>query len=331
MARACAIVLSYDGLELLEAMLPSLLGQRGIEFSVLLVDNGSSDGTAWTAWPDAVHVLRLERNVGVAAALNRGLEAVPAGCEYAALLNNDVELEPDWLARLVVTLDAFPQAASATGKTLRYDARDTLDAAGDLLMWSGAATHRGLGERDEGQYDEPAAVFCPCAGVAVFRRSAFAVVGGFDEDFFAYQEDVDWGLRAQLAGFTARYEPSAVAYHMSGATTGRDPRRYGLLQRRNQILVPLKDFPLRALLRHWPKIASYQAGWVVAAARDGKLREQLQALWAALRATPRTLRKRGSIECNVSLAYLDSVMTPVPYAGQGRRDRARGILRALRR
>ncbi|MGI8557466.1 MAG: glycosyltransferase family 2 protein [Solirubrobacteraceae bacterium] len=331
MTRAAAIVLSYDGLELLEAMLPSLLAQRGVEFSVLLVDNGSSDGTEAATWPAGIQVLRIERNIGVAAALNRGLESVGAACEYIALLNNDVELEPDWLARLGATLDAFPQAASATGKTLDYHARDTIDAAGDTLMWSGAATHRGIGERDVGQYDEPAAVFCPCAGVAVFRRSAFDVVGGFDEDFFAYQEDVDWGLRAQLAGFTARYEPSAVAYHMGGATTGRDQRRYGLLQRRNQILVPLKSFPLRALLRHAPKIVSYQAGWVVAAAHEGMLPEQLRALWAAILATPRTLRKRRGIERNVSLAYLDSVMTPVPYAGQGPLKRARGILSKLRR
>lgn len=330
MARVAVIVLSYDGLDLLRASLPSLIRQRGIEFSLLLVDNGSTDGTPAASWPAEVQVMRVERNIGVAAALNRGLAVLPGDCEYVALLNNDVELEPDWLARLVATLDAHPGAASATGKTLSYHARDTIDAAGDLLMWSGAASHRGLGERDEGQYDDPAAVFCACAGVALFRRSAFAAVGGFDEDFFAYQEDVDWGLRAQLAGFTARYEPSAVAYHMGGATTGRDPQRYGMLQRRNQILVPLKSFPRGALLRHGPKIVSYQAGWLIAAAREGMLGVQLKALWAAALATPRTLRKRGSVQRNVSLAYLNGVMTPVPYAGHSPLERLRGIARTLR-
>jgi len=330
MTRVAVIVLSYDGLELLRASLPSVLLQRGVEFSVLLVDNGSGDGTQSESWPAGVRLMRIERNIGVAAALNRGLQALPASCDFVALLNNDVELEPDWLARLVATLEAFPQAASATGKTLNYHQRDTLDAAGDELMWSGAGTHRGVGERDQGQYDQPAAVFSACAGVDLFRRSAFNAIGGFDEDFFAYQEDVDWGLRAQLAGFTARYEPTAVAYHMGGATTGRDPRRYVLLQRRNQVLVPLKNFPLRALLRHGTKIASYQAGWLVAAARDGMLAEQLRALWSAVLATPRTLSKRRTIERKVSLAYLESVMTPVPYAGHGPIERVRGIVRTLR-
>ncbi|GAC1438835.1 MAG: glycosyltransferase family 2 protein [Solirubrobacteraceae bacterium] len=329
MARVCAVVLSYDGRELLEQMLPSLLAQRGAPpFRVLVIDNGSRDGTDRLHWP-GVELLRLERNIGVAAALNRGVAAA-AGSEFVALLNNDVELEPDWLARLVATLERHPEAASATGKTLSFDARDTFDAAGDILMWSGAASHRGLGERDTGQYDEPAAVFGPCAGIALFRRSAFERIGGFDEDFFAYQEDTDWCLRAQLAGLGARYEPGAIAYHMGGATTSRDPRRYGLLQRRNQILVPLKNYPLEALLRHGPKILSYQAGWVVAAARDGALDLQLQAIWAALRQLPRTLRKRRGIERTVGLAGLDAVMTPVPYAGLGPRARLRGILEVLR-
>lgn len=329
MARVCAVVLSYDGRALIEQMMPSLLGQRGApEFEVLVIDNGSSDGTSELRWP-GVRIMRLERNIGVAAALNRGIEAA-AGCEFVALLNNDVELEPDWLARLVVALERHPEAASATGKTLSFHQRDTFDAAGDILMWSGAASHRGLGERDDGQYDEPAAVFGPCAGIALFRRSAFERIGGFDEDFFAYQEDTDWCLRAQLVGLSARYEPAAVAYHMGGATTSREPRRYGLLQRRNQILVPLKNYPAAALLRHGPKIVSYQAGWLVAAARDGSLAVQLQALWAALRELPRTLRKRRAIERTATLAELDAVMTAVPYAGQSARERLRGILQAMR-
>jgi hypothetical protein len=198
-------------------------------------------------------------------------------------------------------------------------------------MWSGAATHRGYGERDVGQYDRPEAVFSPCAGAAVYRRAAFDAVGGFDEDFFAYLEDIDWGLRAQLAGFGARYEPRAVAFHMGGATTSGDRRRYEVLQRRNQIWIVAKDYPAPALIRHGGKVLLHQAGWLVAAKRDRALGQQLTAVWGALRGLPAVLRKRRAVQGarRVPLSALDAVVTPEPYASQSTIERLRGILAEL--
>ncbi|MGI8623536.1 MAG: glycosyltransferase family 2 protein [Solirubrobacteraceae bacterium] len=330
-ARVTALVLTYDGRELLEEILPSLAAQEFRPFRTIVVDNGSSDGTA--AWVrearPGCEVLRLEENVGVAAALNRGLALVHT--EYVALLNNDLELEAGWLGALVAALDAHPRAASATGKMLSFHERGVFDAAGDLLHWSGAATHRGMGQPDMGQYDTPEAVFAPCAGAALYRRAAFDAVGPFDEAFFAYQEDVDWGLRAQLAGWTARYEPRAVAYHMGGATTRRTWGYYNALQRRNQVLVVLKDYPGRALARHSVKIALYQAGWVVASAKEGNLRRQLSALGEVAVALPRVVRQRREVQAlrRVRIAYLDTVITPEPYAGQSPLQRLRSILGTL--
>jgi GT2 family glycosyltransferase len=331
-ARVTAIVLNYDGRELLEAVLPSLFAQDYRDFRVLVVDNGSRDGSAAMVrerWP-TVQVLELPDNVGVAAALNRGVRCA-AGSQYVALLNNDLELDPGWLGRLVGTLEEYPGAASATGKMLNFHRRDELDGAGDLLMWSGAASHRGVGEPDDGRYDEPASVFSPCAGAALYRSEALANVGEFDEDFFAYQEDVDWGFRAQLYGWSARYEPRAIAYHMGGATTRRDGSRYGLLQRRNQILVVIKNYPARALWRHAPKVLSYQAGWIVSSMRERMLGRQLRALAAVIPALPGALRKRRAIQSarRVELHHLDTVMTPVPYAGQGISERVKGIVAIL--
>ncbi|HEX3872627.1 MAG TPA: glycosyltransferase family 2 protein, partial [Solirubrobacteraceae bacterium] len=242
-ARVTAIVLTYDGRDMLDVVVPSLRAQRYDSFTIVIVDNGSSDGTAEHVrdrWPD-VDLIEIPENVGVAAALNRGVAAAPG--EYIALLNNDLELEPDWLGELVGALDRHPGAASATGKLLNFHRRDEFDAAGDLMRWSGAPDQRGHGEPDRGQYDEPAAVFSPCAGAALYRRSALTEVGPFDEDFFAYMEDIDWGFRAQLAGYASRYEPAAVAYHVGGATTARDAPRYVALQRRNQILLVIKNYP----------------------------------------------------------------------------------------
>jgi len=320
------VVLTYDGREMLDRALPSIVGQSYPDCRVLVIDDGSSDGTAEhlaDRWP-GVDVHRLEANVGVTAALNRGVQA--SNSELVALLNNDVELASDWLERLVTALDGQPGASSACGKLLRYDDRSTLDAAGDVLLWSSAALNRGEGEQDRGQYDTPGPIFAPTAAAALYRRSALDEVGPFDEDFFAYHEDFDWALRAQLRGLTSWYEPAAVGYHMGAATTGRRHGLFGRLQRRNQLLLVLKGFPARALARHWPKIVALHLLWLAASVRDRMVREQLQAWVEVARALPTTLRKRRAIQRTrrVSVAYLDGLMRvgpggPLPPAARIRR------------
>ena len=269
-----ALVLNYDGRALLDTALPSLLAQRYLNVTITVIDNGSSDGSAAYVrerWP-AIEVLELPVNVGVAAALNRGVEV--ARGDLVALLNNDIELEPEWLEELVAALGEHPGAASASGKLLRFYDREVIDAAGDGLRWSGAAFNRGGGERDEGQYDRPDEVLTACAGAALYRREALAEVGPFDEDFFAYLEDVDWGLRAQLLGYSSRYVPAAVGYHMRGATTGKQKPRYRLPQRRNQLWLLLKNYPGPALVRHAPEIVVLNAGVLV---------QDLWTAWSARR------------------------------------------------
>ncbi|HUR86505.1 MAG TPA: glycosyltransferase family 2 protein [Solirubrobacteraceae bacterium] len=292
-ASVTLVVLSYNGRDLLAATLASVLSQAG---TALVVDNGSDDGTAgWlrATWPQ-VRVLELPENVGVAAALNRAIAATST--EFVALLNNDVELAPGWLDPLLATLVAHPEAASATGKLLRYDDRERLDAAGDVLLRSAAVINRGAGELDRGQYDRPEAVFGACAGAALYRRAAFDTVGPFDETYFAYLEDVDWSMRAQLAGFAARYEPAAVGFHMGGATTRRKPGFYGRLQRRNQLLLVAKTFPAGTLARHGWRIAGTQLVSLASSAREGELRSHASALGEAARMLPAALRRRRALQ-----------------------------------
>ena len=216
-----------------------------------------------------------------------------------ALVNNDVELHPDFLGELVAGLESDPGAASAAAKMLRFDERDVIDATGDTLRWSGIALQRGQGERDLGQYDVPGRVFSACAGAAAYRRSAFDEIGLFDEDFFAYLEDVDWGFRAQLAGRGCAYVPSAIAYHVGSASTRRegkpDPFFYGL-PRRNDVWMVLKNYPLSALLLYAPLLLVNHAGLVYVAVRDGMARAHLSALVAAARGLPRVLRQRRAIQ-----------------------------------
>jgi GT2 family glycosyltransferase len=304
------IVLNYNGKKLLAAALPSMYAQAYEPFTLTVVDNGSTDGSVELVeeqWP-GTRVVSLPENVGVTAALNRGIEAGDA--PYLALLNNDLELDPGWLRELVAELERHPEAGSATGKLLSYRRRNVIDGAGDVVSWSGACVRRGRGEVDRGQYDVPGAVFSASGAAALYRRSAFDVVGPFDEDFFAYLEDVDWGFRAQLAGYSCRYVPTAVAYHMGGATTGSDERLYLAHLRRNTITLVVKNYPATRLVRHAHRLLAYQAAHFLVSVRDRKARDHLRSIGEALAALPATLRKRRRIQATrrVDPAYLESVL-----------------------
>jgi GT2 family glycosyltransferase len=297
-APTVAVVIpSWNSAELLPRCLDSLAGEGEVE--LIVVDNGSTDGTVEhlrERWP-AVEVVALAENAGFAAGVNRGLER--ARGEFVALVNNDIELDPDFLRELEAGLARDPGAASAASKMLRFDDRTVIDATGDTLRWSGVALQRGQGERDEGQYDRPERVFSACAGAALYRRSAFDAVGMFDEAFFAYLEDVDWGFRAQLAGFGCAYVPTAIAYHVGSATTRRegkpDPFFYGL-PRRNNVWMVLKNYPASALVRSAPVLLINHAGLVYVAVRDGMARAHWRALRDAARGLPRVLRQRRAIQ-----------------------------------
>jgi GT2 family glycosyltransferase len=161
-----AIVLSYNGRGLLEVVLPSLAAQTRPAQELIVVDDGSSDGTPeWlaSAWPD-VRVVRLHTNVGVTAALNRGVEAAEG--EYLALLNNDLELEPEWLSEMAAGLTRHPDAASVACKLRSYYDRSRLDGTGDVLARNVVAFPRGRGELDEGQYDHEEEILTATAGAA---------------------------------------------------------------------------------------------------------------------------------------------------------------------
>ncbi len=291
-----AVVLNYDGRRFLETILPSLERQTAAGMDVLVVDNGSrDDSVAWLAreWP-SVQVVELPENIGITAALNRGVEA--ARTDIVVLLNNDMELHPDCVGELVAALEGHPAAGSVCAKLLDFERRELLDGAGDELRWTGIGNRRGHGELDRGQYDEPGPIFGACAGAAAYRRSALERVGPFDERFFAYFEDVDWGFRAQLAGIGCRYVPSAVAYHMGSATVGTasDFSRYHVW--RNAIWLVVKNYPLSSLVRHAPQLVLYQTLVLASALKERKGRVLLRAWRDALGGLPDVLRERRRVQ-----------------------------------
>jgi GT2 family glycosyltransferase len=296
--RVDIIIPTYNGLALLTACLDALRRQTFRDFAILVVDDGSTDGTAEALareYPE-VRVLRRARNAGLAAACNAGIAAT--GGELVCLLNNDTEAEPGWLAALVAALDAAPGAGSAASKMLLFDRRDTLHSAGDGFAITGVPVNRGVWRRDTGQYDDATEIFGPCAGAALYRRAALdAVADGtgtpFDEDLFMYCEDVDLNWRLQLAGRRAVFAPDARIYHHLSATGGGAFASYWV--GRNLLLILAKDVPLPLLLRHAPRIAATHAGRAWRAARSWRgaaARATLRGMLAAIPALPRFWRKR---------------------------------------
>lgn len=309
--RLTVALTNYNGRELLEHVLPSLSAQTFDDFATVVVDDCSSDDSIdylRSSWPD-VQVIALSPNRGVTAAMNVALGA--AQTELVALLNNDVELHPDCLAELVAELDAHPEAGSAAPKMLDFGERSVLDGAGDLLSWRGGGRRRGHGEADAGQYDVAEEVFGPCGGAALYRREALDAVGGLDEAYYAYYEDVDWAFRAQLAGYRCRYVPRAIVYHRGSATLGRGMTEFNCYQLwRNPIWLIVKCYPLGALLRHAPALVLGQGGNLRAAMRERKLGVWVRAIGSALRGLPHALRKRRAIQAGrrVTVAELEAVV-----------------------
>jgi GT2 family glycosyltransferase len=291
-------------------VLPSLRQQTYGDFRVVVVDNGSSDGSAAhvrAEYPE-VELVELGRNEGFAAAVNRGIAASDG--EHVAVVNNDLELDERWLELMVAALRDHPDAGSATGKMLFYDRRETIDGAGDFTSWYAVSAPRGRGELDRGQYDTPEPVFSACGGAALYRRAALEEVGPFDEDFFAYAEDVDWGFRAQLAGWTCRYVPEAVVFHMGGATSGRVPNLSRYLFFRNTLTMVAKNWPAAALARNAPRLALFLGKSFSASIRGRWFRAMLRGAFDAFAQMPQTLRKRRAVQRSrrVGMDYLNSVV-----------------------
>ena len=300
---AAVVIPNYNGERWLPGVLGSVAAQTLAPAEVLVVDDGSTDGSLalLAAQHPRVRVLALGANGGFAWAANRGIRAVTA--EAVALVNTDVELAPDWLERAVAALAAAPRAASVATKLVDLGDPSLLYDAGDVLRRDGACAQRGRFERDDGSYDEPGEVFSACAGAALYRRSAVLAADGFEERFGTYLEDVDLGLRLRLAGWTCRWEPRAVARHAGGGSSAALPHGPGAWVERNTLLLVARAFPLRWL----PLVAYRQAGWAWHAARAGRLRAHLAGARMALAPLPAFVRERRALRAAALVAVGEAV------------------------
>jgi GT2 family glycosyltransferase len=315
-----AMITTYNrGMEYLPTLLSSLGSQsfRDHETTVV-VDGADPEVMAYLEreWPE-VEILSTPAARGYAAAAALGLSS--ADGRHVAILNDDVELEPDWLELLVAELEADPRLGFVTGKTLLYEERDVINETKQDLYTCGRFEPRGLLERDVGQWDQRQPATIATAAASIFRREAVEAAGGLDQEYGFYCEDADLCLRMVLLGYRGLYVPEARAYHAWSASTGRltDEARY--LAIRNSLTTMLKDVPAGILIRSLPKLVLYQSHnfSMARGTGPGAVRAVLRGWRAFLADVPSTLRKRRAIMRRraISTAEFDALLIreyPVP-------------------
>ena len=246
---ASVIIVNWNGKDYLKTCLESLKQQSYPNFEVIVVDNGSIDGSVeflnryYSAF---VKVIANKENLGFAGGNNVGIGA--ARGKYLLLLNNDTEADKKWIEELIRIAEKNPEVGMCASKIYSFYKRNVIDTAGHLIYRDGLNRGRGRLEEDIGQYDIMEEVFFPSGCAALYRKEMLEEIGLFDKTFFSYGDDTDIGLRGRLAGWNCLYVPTAVVYHRySGSTSAYSPQKAFWVER-NRVWILIKYFPLSMIL-----------------------------------------------------------------------------------
>jgi GT2 family glycosyltransferase len=272
--------------------------------SIVVENDAQPESILKDPLPPNVRRILLEKNYGTTVSINRAI--ADSSSKYVLLLNNDVELEPQFMSNLVGAMEADQDRAFTTGKLLRATQRDCLDGAGDALLMGGGAYRLGHLDKDTGQFEKEGWVLAGCGAATLFRRSVLEEIHGLDEDFFAYLDDIDLAMRAQLLGYTGHYVPGAVGYHIGSATLGSSmhPKVVELITR-NQLYLIVKDYPRSVLWKLLLRILVFQALWFAVILRHKRVRAYFRGLLGAGKSIRRVLRKRAQFQQQRRIANED--------------------------
>ena len=312
------VIPNWNGVEHLDLCFASLYKQTYKDIDIILVDNNSSDTSVKFTrknYPD-IKILQMDRNTGFAKAVNEGINFslnYPE-IEYILILNNDIECDENFIEEMLKGFTT-KDTGSVACKMLNFYNRMMIDDAGDFIKKKGSPYARGHGEIDQGQYDEEGFILGACGGAAIFKKEVFDEVGLFDEDFFAYYEDIDFSLRLQLGGYKCFYNPKAVCYHKRGATTKDATGFQTMLCEKNLVALRVKNYPFRILLKYLPYF------FFVRFRRYNRFRteQSSKVFWSAvkgyfkgLKELPGSLSKRKKIQKNMKVKpeYIESLFTP---------------------
>lgn len=251
MKKTTVVIPNYNGMAYLQECLNSL-SQQAYSFDTIVVDNGSQDGSGSFIkenFPEVV-LISLPENLGFCRAVNIGIKA--SKTPYVLLLNNDVKVKEDFVKNLEHALEKRKDYFSMGAKMLSMKEPDRIDDAGDFYCALGWAFARGKG-KEEKRYQKPGQVFAACGGAAIYRKEILEEIGYFDENHFAYLEDVDIGYRAKIYGYKNGFCPQAVVYHAGSGFSGSRYNEFKVtLSSRNSMYVIGKNMPFFQILLNSP-------------------------------------------------------------------------------
>jgi len=261
--RVAVVIVNWNGFEHLRTCIPLVLAQDYSNFRVVVVDNGSTDGSVpWlrSEFPE-VQVICNDRNRGFAKPTNQGIQASEG--PYVALLNNDTRPESGWLTAMMEAIGKSEKVGMVASQIRFASCPHLIDSAGIEVDVLGIAWNRRLGHSVETEPIEAVEVFGPCAAAALYSKRMLDEIGLFDERYFAYYEDVELAWRARRAGWRCLYVPSAKVLHVHSATGRRISALKTYYLNRNRVWTLIKHYPIRRFLIWWPLILLFDTfSWV---------------------------------------------------------------------
>lgn len=297
MSTIAVVIVNYNGGDYLHACIAALIGQTVKADKIVVVDNGSSDGSIEKirAFSDDVEVIELNQNTGFARANNIAVHR-HSDCDWIALLNPDATPAPDWIEQLHKAIATYPRHTSFACCMLQASDPETLDGAGDAYHVNGIAWPRFKGVRRDRTERVPHETFSACGGAALYRRAVFVAQDGFDERYFCYHEDVDLGFRLRLAGQQCMYLPDAVVYHEGSAIAGKGSDFSVYHAHRNMVWTFVKNMPQPLFAIFLLPHLTVNLITILNFALKGRGTIILKAKLDALRGLPDILRSRRSIQ-----------------------------------
>jgi len=291
------IIVNWNGGDLLKQCLLRIKSQSLAPSRILVMDNGSTDGSDRFAEEiEGITLRKLGGNFGFAAANNRAIDECDT--DFIALLNPDAFAEIDWLENLCKAAEAYPGVAAFGSRQMIYGSTDKLDGIGDIYHVSGLVWRNGYGRTQSISDLITCEIFSPCAGAVLYSRDALIEVGGFDEDYFCYVEDVDLGFRLRLAGYKSQYVPEAIVHHVGSASSGGHHSDFSVYHgHRNLVWTFVKNMPGFLLFLLLPIHLSLNIISIIYFSIKGKMKVIFRAKWDAIKGIPLIWKKRQSVQC----------------------------------
>lgn len=290
------VIVNWNGGRYLDECLQNVMRQTTPPKNVLLMDNDSSDGSADRArFLKGITVIKLTSNLGFAAANNMAIEM--CNTEFVALLNPDAFPVADWLENLISAAELHSEAAAFGSYQMNKYSPDTVDGTGDVYHLSGKVWRNRCGRIRNSSDGISREIFSPCAAAALYRRKALLQVGGFDEDYFCFSEDIDLGFRLRLAGYKAMYVPEAVVHHVGSVTTGGRRSDFSVYHgHRNIVWTFVKNMPGMLFWFLLPIHLMLNLITIILFTVRGQCRVIIKAKLDAIKHLPNILAKRKKIQ-----------------------------------